>query len=104
MHLRLQRIDQTANTWRWYVLSVQRTLFGEWAVIREWGRIGNAGGQRQASYFDTLPEALAACDAFRARKAKRRYAAAPEYSNVMSNPDEVGCEQKRCPRPAPQGV
>ena len=82
MYLRLQKIDHAENTWRWYVLSVQRTLFGEWAVIREWGRIGNAGGQRQASYFDTLPDALAACDACRARKARRGYTALPEQLDL----------------------
>lgn len=32
MYLRLQKIDHTENTWRWYVLSVQRTLFGDWAL------------------------------------------------------------------------
>lgn len=82
MYLRLQKIDHAENTWRWYVLSVQRTLFGEWAVIREWGRIGNAGGQRQASYFATLPDALAACDACRAQKTKRGYAALPEQLDL----------------------
>ena len=82
MYLQLQKIDHGNNTWRWYVLSVQRTLFGEWAVIREWGRIGNAGGQRQTSYFDTLPDALAACDALRARKTRRGYASLPEQGSV----------------------
>ena len=82
MHLRLQKIDHTENTWRWYVLSVQRTLFGDWALIREWGRIGNAGGRRKALYFESLPDALAACDAFRTQKTKRGYAALPEQLDL----------------------
>jgi len=82
MYLHLQKIDHAENTWRWYVLSVQRTLFGEWAVTREWGRIGNAGGQRQTSYFDTLPDAMAACNTLRARKARRGYTALPEQLDL----------------------
>ena len=27
----------------------EATLFGEWALLREWGRIGNAGWQRDLS-------------------------------------------------------
>ncbi len=73
MYLRLQKIDYAENERRWYVLSVQRTLFGEWAVIREWGRIGNDGGQTLASYFDTLPKALEASHALKTRKTRRGY-------------------------------
>ena len=82
MYLRLQKIDHAENERRWYVLSVQRTLFGEWAVIREWGRIGNDGGQTLASYFDTLPEALEASDAVKTRKSKRGYVAQAEQLNL----------------------
>ena len=82
MYLRLQKIDHAENERRWYVLSVQRTLFGEWAVIREWGRIGNDGGQTLTSYFATLPEALEASNALKVRKAKRGYAALPEQRDL----------------------
>jgi len=41
MHLR--RIDPNRNMARFYTMSVQPTLFGEWALLREWGRIGSAG-------------------------------------------------------------
>lgn len=47
MYLRLQKIDRAEKTWRWYELNVQRTLFGEWAVVREWDRMRNTVGQRQ---------------------------------------------------------
>jgi len=82
MYLRLQKIDHIENTWRWYILSVQQTLFEEWAVIREWGRLGNEGGQTLTTYFDTLPDALADCETLRARKAKRGYAALPEQLDL----------------------
>jgi predicted DNA-binding WGR domain protein len=41
MHLR--RIDPDRNMARFYTMSLQPTLFGEWALLREWGRIGSAG-------------------------------------------------------------
>ena len=82
MYLRLQKIDHAENERRWYILSVQRTLFGEWAVIREWGRIGNDGGQTLTSYFDTLPEAHDASSALKALKTKRGYAALPEQLDL----------------------
>ena len=35
VHLRC--IDPASNKRRFYALSVQRTLLGEWALVREWG-------------------------------------------------------------------
>jgi predicted DNA-binding WGR domain protein len=42
--LHLTCIDPAANKRRFYHLSIQPTLFGEWALVREWGRIGRGGG------------------------------------------------------------
>ena len=39
MHLR--RIDPDRNMARFYTMSVQPNLFGEWLLLREWGRIGS---------------------------------------------------------------
>jgi predicted DNA-binding WGR domain protein len=39
----LHRIDHDRNMSRYYRLDVQPDLFGEWGVVREWGRIGQAG-------------------------------------------------------------
>lgn len=52
------------------------------SLIREWGRIGNAGGQRKTLYFESLPDALIACDAFRTLKTRRGYAALPEQLDL----------------------
>ena len=41
--MHLHRIDADRNMARFYSMSVQPTLFGEWALLREWGRIGSAG-------------------------------------------------------------
>jgi predicted DNA-binding WGR domain protein len=39
----LKRINQARNMSRFYKLDVQPTLFGEWSLVREWGRLGSAG-------------------------------------------------------------
>lgn len=55
----LNRPDRSSNKHRFYALSVQRTLFGEWALVREWGRIGLSHRLRS----DLYPSAGPAIDA-----------------------------------------
>jgi predicted DNA-binding WGR domain protein len=47
----LRRIDLARNMARYYRLDVQPDLFGEWGVIREWGRIGQPGRLRVDPYL-----------------------------------------------------
>lgn len=49
--LHLHRIDPAQNMRRFYMLSVQPTLFGGASVIRNWGRIGTSG-QSMMETFD----------------------------------------------------
>ncbi len=39
----LHRTDPARNMQRFYLLDVQRDLFGQWCFIREWGRTGQPG-------------------------------------------------------------
>lgn len=41
----LERVVSRDNISRYYVLSVEPTLFGEMSLTREWGRIGQRGGR-----------------------------------------------------------
>ncbi|MBV8590088.1 MAG: WGR domain-containing protein [Acetobacteraceae bacterium] len=41
--LYLTRTDATRNMKRFYLVQLAPTLFGEWMLIREWGRIGQPG-------------------------------------------------------------
>lgn len=43
MEVHLRCIDPSRNRRRFYHMTVQRNLFGEWVLMREWGRIGRAG-------------------------------------------------------------
>jgi hypothetical protein len=40
LHIVLERIDPLRNIARYYVLSIEPTLFAKHTLIRRWGRIG----------------------------------------------------------------
>ena len=48
--------DEEQNKHRFYQLFVMRGLLGEWALIREWGRVGSPGTVRK-DWFDTEEQA-----------------------------------------------
>ena len=74
---RFRRIDATRNMARFYMLSLEPTLFGEVAVLRHWGRIGGRG--RQAlSLHATLAEAETVLVQQVARRRRRGYSEARE--------------------------
>ena len=70
--LYLERREPAHNRQRFYAITVTRTLFGTWAMVREWGRIGQAGTVREA-WFETEGEACEAGERWRTRKEKRGY-------------------------------
>ena len=69
---RLRRIDPACNMARFYLVSVGRSLFGDFAIVREWGRIGSIGRVR-IDLFDDEDGALTAFEAIERRKRKRGY-------------------------------
>jgi len=70
----LHRIDPALNMRRFYRLDVQPDLFGFWCLVREWGRLGQAGQVRIVSY-PTKDAAEAALQQLRKVKERRGYAA-----------------------------
>lgn len=68
----LYRIDSAQHMHRYYRMDVQPDLFGEWCLIREWGRIGSTGQTRTVP-FPTPEEAGAALDRQRIAKTRRGY-------------------------------
>ena len=68
----LERIDVARNMARYYVLSVEPTLFDDAAVVREWGRLGRLGGRRIDLHAKNS-DARLALDAWLARKIRRGY-------------------------------
>lgn len=68
----MTRIDAAQNMARFYTMSLQMTLFGEWTLVREWGRIGR-GGQIKEIPYSTLPDAEEAMEKLRAAKVRKGY-------------------------------
>jgi predicted DNA-binding WGR domain protein len=46
-HIQLARSDASRNMARYYELSLEQDLFGEFVVVRRWGRIGSLGHLRR---------------------------------------------------------
>lgn len=67
--MRLEKRVSEKNQRRFYLLDLQPTLFGEWSVIREWGRIGHPGTVRIDSF---ATEAEAAAELSRKAREKER--------------------------------
>jgi predicted DNA-binding WGR domain protein len=68
----LHRIDPGRKMARFYRLSIAPSLFGDMAVIREWGRIG-ALGRRRVDLYEKAEEAAAARAAIEHAKRRRGY-------------------------------
>jgi predicted DNA-binding WGR domain protein len=75
LHFVLERIDPVRNIARYYVLSIEPTLFSKHTLIRRWGRIGSLGRERlQFFRGDDVSQAKVTLEAWLARKRKRGYA------------------------------
>jgi predicted DNA-binding WGR domain protein len=72
----LERRDASRNMARFYVLAIEPTLFGDTALVREWGRIGSTGRRRLDLHADR-ETAVEALDIWLARKARRGYRCRP---------------------------
>ena len=72
----MERFDHTRNLARFYQVEIQPTLFGDWAVVRRWGRIGTHG-RAQQDWFTSLPEAQTAQARRVTRKHRRGYSQSP---------------------------
>lgn len=68
----LDRRDASANMDRFYVLAIEESLFGDAALIREWGRIGTRGRRRIELYRDR-GGAMEALETWLRRKQRRGY-------------------------------
>ncbi len=68
----LRRIDPKQNMYRFYAVTVEPTLFGEWTVVRQWGRIGSAGSIR-VQLHKSKGEAIDAIGQINRSKLRRGY-------------------------------
>ncbi len=55
-HIYLERHDPDKNLHRFYQMFVTPGIFGDWSLVREWGRVGSPGTVRK-DWFDSEEEA-----------------------------------------------
>ena len=87
--IHLERREPARNIQRFYAITVTRTLFGAWAMVREWGRIGQPGTVRE-TWFDTESADTKAGEQVRQRKEKRGYRVLADTKNQRNSlcPDD----------------
>lgn len=77
----LDRVDAACNMARYYVLSVEQTLFGDTALVREWGRIG-VSCRRRIDLYEHDAAANVALSTWLNRKSRRGYALRPDPTDA----------------------
>ncbi len=71
-YLILHRCDPGRNMARYHALSIEPGLFGDAALIREWGRLGRPG-QRRGKLYESQSCAVEALETWLQRKRQRGY-------------------------------
>ncbi len=69
------KVDLAENERRWYAVTWGPTLFGAWAVVCAWGRLGTDWSQRQVREFDAEEDAVVEAEAQIRRRLSRGYRA-----------------------------
>jgi len=77
-HIYLERHDPDKNLHRFYQMIVTPGIFGDWSLVREWGRAGSPGTVRK-DWFDTEVEAINAGQKLREAKQKKGYQSRMDY-------------------------
>jgi predicted DNA-binding WGR domain protein len=72
LQILLERVDPARNMARYYVLSIEPSLFGDSALVRDWGRIGSPS-RRRSEFFDKHADARVVLETWLARKRRRGY-------------------------------
>jgi predicted DNA-binding WGR domain protein len=75
LNIILERVDPARNIARYYVLSIEQTLFAKHTLIRRWGRIGCLGRERLQFFgIEDASRAQVTLEAWLTRKRTRGYA------------------------------
>lgn len=77
MQIRLEKVNHIRRQRSYCVISTGQTLFGEWFVQREFGRIGSNGAQQRVDYVASWQEAYEAWEAIKRETCRKGYAPIP---------------------------
>lgn len=67
-----RKVQALCNMRVFYTVSLQPTLFGEWSLVRRWGRVGT-NGQSLLHTYDSEVQARVALDRAVSKRRKRGY-------------------------------
>jgi predicted DNA-binding WGR domain protein len=70
---RFVKVDPERNVRRWYTVAWGPTLFGNWAVVRSWGRVGADWAQCKSEVFEDDDAACIEAEAQVKRRLRRGY-------------------------------
>ena len=73
-HAYLEKLNEKQRQARFYALHVAPSLFGDWTLVREWGRIGSPGRVR-LDWFADEEAAARALDKMERQKIRKGYRA-----------------------------
>jgi predicted DNA-binding WGR domain protein len=76
VQIRLEKVNHIRRQRSYCVITMGQTLFGEWFVRREWGRIGTHG-KYSVMYLGTCQEALETSEALKLAVCRKGYAPIP---------------------------
>lgn len=76
MNIYLEKKNPAENMYRFYSITVTPTLFGDWALVRGWGRIGSRGSKME-EWFETKLDAIELAIKINSQKKRRGYQTNP---------------------------
>ena len=79
----LEKRDPSKNQARFYSMAVLSNLFGEWSLVRQWGRIGQ-GGQTRLDWYSQEADAEAALLNLETAKRRRGYFMEPQQLSLFT--------------------
>lgn len=85
----LDRTDPQQNMARFYVLSLEPTLFGDAALVREWGRWGRPG-RRRLDLFADVEAAGEALEDWLRKKTRRGYRVVDNGAGLQDRDELLG--------------
>jgi predicted DNA-binding WGR domain protein len=84
-YLHFTSIDPQENRFRFYTITWQKTLWGEWTIRTTWGRIGGVG-RSKVTYFESEQALREALPAILARRFDRGYVAKAVADTTIRQP------------------
>lgn len=95
--IRLEKRIAEKNQFRFYRLALQPTLFGEWSMVREWGRIGRKG-RVVTDTFNTFGQASSALSQKILTKQRRGYQIAADIELILKSVMSANQDNETLPR------